>query len=481
MDPLPELKTVVGNLKEVYQPIFGHDEFGNEASRKCEDRLRHIMGVHHALVRQLGRPIRVLDLGCAQGWFGFHLAQAGAQVLGVDYLQDNINVCHMLLLENRQLAIRFQADEIEKIVGTLGDDQFDLVLGLSVFHHLCLHNGKEATRDIVTRIMQKIPTGIFEMALATEQPGFAAAQPEHSDYLIAPQPFYRIIAHHETHLNSTRPLYYCSRVFWYLGGEMGAFDAHADNGRGRRYFFGDTSMAKLYDVTGDYGAINRYAITQAAQFLQSPPVGYEWSPKLVQSGGDENTAWLVQEKIKGVRLSDVITNGGDYDARDILRGVLQQLAQLEKTGLYHADLRVWNIIMGENNFPYLIDYNEISTAKRDCVWPDDIFLAFFLFVNEVVTRRVFDTEPSRPPFISPYNMPQPYRAWLEQTWAKPVSEWHFAFLLATLDAPVVPVADSANALWMQSIEQNIDTLNVTVRSMGALVMRLHDVVRAKKP
>jgi O-antigen chain-terminating methyltransferase len=485
MPSLPELRTLVAELREVYQPIFGHSELSGAASRNSEARLRDVMAVYHALARQLQRPLRVLDLGCAQGWFGFNLAHAGAQVLGVDYLEENINVCNMLALENPHLHIRFKPMEIEIVAGFLEKDQFDLVLGLSVFHHLCFNDGKEAARDLLDKIFEKVPTGILEMALASESPAWAAAQPENPDYLIERQPFYRVIAHHATHLSSSRPLYFCSRRYWYLDGEMSEFSAFSDNGRGRRYFFGEKMLAKLYRTTGERGEINRYAVEQSARFLKSPPAGYEGAPKLYQFGEANGVAWLVQDKLPGIMLDELIRDGKPYDERAILLGVLKQLAVLERAGLYHADVRVWNILVGPDGAPRLIDYNEISEAKRDCVWPDSVYLAFFIFVNEVVTHRQFDTEPSRPPFISPFNLQEPYRSWLMQIWRIPVGEWSFGFLLETLEnltlsgKGAAKGGDSAEALWMQSIEQNLDSLNATVRSMSQLVLKLHEVVTAK--
>jgi O-antigen chain-terminating methyltransferase len=479
---LPELKTLVDALSEVYQPIYGHSELSRFEPRSCEERLQQIVKVHDALARHLQRPVRVLDLGCAQGWFSLHLAHAGAQVLGIDYQAANINVCNMLVLENRHLSVRFKVMEIEQVPELLQDNAFDLVLGLSVFHHLCLHNGKEATRALLGGIAEKTSVCLLELALASEPTHWAPAQPESPEYLIAQIPFYRVLSYHATHLSAvSRPLYFCSRHLWYLNDAIDAFTQWHDNGRGRRYFFGDKRLAKLYRTTGEYGAINRYALTHAAAFLQKPPEGYVWAPALIDAGKTPDSAWLVQEKIQGEMLGALMQAGTAYDARQIVRGVLQQLAVLERAGLFHADVRVWNIVVDETGFPRLIDYNEISEAKRDCVWPESPFLAFLIFVNEVVTRRQLGTELSRPPFISPHNLPEPYRFWALQLWRQPVSTWRFAFLLETLDTlsdHPANAADDADALWMQCIEQNLYTTHETIQAMSGLLRQIHAVVMA---
>ena len=59
---------LVSRLPEVYQPVWGHPELSTAVSRGCEDRLIHIAAIYRGLEAQLERPLRVLDLGCAQGF-----------------------------------------------------------------------------------------------------------------------------------------------------------------------------------------------------------------------------------------------------------------------------------------------------------------------------------------------------------------------------------------------------------------------------
>ena len=483
MTSLPSLGELVAALPEIYQPIYGHPEFDSRAARTLEDRLAQILGVYEALSRKLGRPLRVLDLGCAQGWFDFHLARAGAEVLGIDILAANINVCNMLALENRGLKARFKLAEIEQIPALLADQNFDLVLGLSVFHHLCFHNSKEATRELVKSILDKIPAGIFEFAVNGEPVSWAAALPADPAFLIDHAPFYRQLSEHRTHLSPVnRPLYFCSSRFWYFDGQAGEFETWKRNERGRAYYFGQDTVAKLYDITGEFADSNRNAIRRAAQFLQNPPPGFP-VPRLRQTGEANGQAWLVQDKIEGESL-DTLLQAGTYDPRKVLKDVLGGLATLEKTGLYHGDVRTWNVLVDAAGNAHLIDYNEITAAKKDCVWPWHPFLAFFLFVHEVTTGKTFYTEPTRQPFISPYNLPEPYRSWGGAFWALPPAEWRFATLLESLEhlpqtpQPLPPPDPAAVALWMESTEQFMNSFAELSLSVEAPFRHLVDTVMA---
>lgn len=74
------LDKLVSELPEIYQTIFGHPEWDGEAVRDCHERLALITKQYDHLSRELGRPLRVLDLGCAQASSAL-VSPAGGQAL----------------------------------------------------------------------------------------------------------------------------------------------------------------------------------------------------------------------------------------------------------------------------------------------------------------------------------------------------------------------------------------------------------------
>jgi O-antigen chain-terminating bifunctional methyltransferase/kinase len=68
------------------------------------------------LQRLLGRPLKVLDLGCAQAYFTLNLAERGAIVHGVDFLDRNIAVCNALARENPALQVSFETGRVEEAI-----------------------------------------------------------------------------------------------------------------------------------------------------------------------------------------------------------------------------------------------------------------------------------------------------------------------------------------------------------------------------
>ena len=99
---------LVSNLPEVYQPVYGHPELSSQVSRPSQDRFEIIAQIHDSLQRLLDRPLNVLDLGCAQGYFSLNLAERGASVRGVDFLDKNVLLCQALAEENPLLNAVFE-------------------------------------------------------------------------------------------------------------------------------------------------------------------------------------------------------------------------------------------------------------------------------------------------------------------------------------------------------------------------------------
>ncbi|WMQ73331.1 MAG: Ubiquinone biosynthesis O-methyltransferase, mitochondrial [Sodalis sp.] len=80
-----------------------------------------------------------MDLGCAQGFFCLSLAERGDTVKGIDLQDENISVCCALADENPQVDASFDAPE---------SDQYDMAIGLSVFHHIVHRHGVARTQRL---------------------------------------------------------------------------------------------------------------------------------------------------------------------------------------------------------------------------------------------------------------------------------------------------------------------------------------------
>lgn len=465
---MSEIVSLVSDLPEIYQVIYGHPELSERVSRPCHDRLVKVTQVHDALQHLLGRPLNVLDLGCGQGFFSLNLAERGAKVHGVDFLDKNIAVCKALAQEHPQLEVSFEINRVEEVVAGLEPDQYDLILGLSIFHHLVYEKGADEVKGLLERAATRSGALIVELALHAEPLYWGPAQPQDPRALLEPIAFVHEIAWHQTHLSSIpRPLYVVSNRYWVFAGQAGGFDTWSTDPHmlacgyhegSRRYFFNKETVVKLYRFDHSRGEYNKVEFLQEKLLLANPPPGFP-VPVCYLSGENTSEGWNVVERLPGRLLLNLLRDGAAVDHRGVLLSVLDQLAALEAVGLYHGDVRTWNILVTDDGSVALIDYGSISSKKQDFGWPGNLFLSFFILVCEVVTGRVDTPNPLRTIAISPYVMPQPYCTWAKSLWQRPLADWSFRHLHDTLlqlpvNAGEDPTLQPFEA-WMKATEEAI--------------------------
>jgi O-antigen chain-terminating methyltransferase len=469
---------IILDIPEVYQPIYGHPNLSQEISRACIDRLEKIIEVHDVLAAAIGRSLRVLDLGCAQGFFSLSLAARGATVHGVDLLDKNIAVCEALAEENSDLKATFEIGRLETVIVGLEQGQYDLILGLSVFHHIVHEHGIEQVRQWLTHAVQMTSVIVLELALNTEPLYWAISQPQNPLELLAGCVFVHEVGRFSTHLSSVvRPMIVVSNRYWVLGSHAEAFQswstephslAHDTHQGSRRYYYGEHYFAKIYQFNSEGGAHNRAEFSKESTFLAAEHKGFR-SPKLLTSGFNEREGWVVMDRLHGKLLLDALRDKDEIDAVAVLRSVLVQLVALESEGLYCNDVRTWNVMLLTDGSLQLIDFGSISPVPRDCVWPENIFLAFNIFVHELSTGQVDDPRPIRKFAISPYNLQEPFRSWAMALWRQSPSDWSFRRMLELLeDLPNLKPVDStesAGDVWARAIESAMQAQKVVFQDL----------------
>ncbi|OAX85703.1 kinase [Xanthomonas nasturtii] len=448
---------LVAALPEKYQPIFAHPELTDGSSRGCEDRLLLIRQCAQRLQATLGRPLRVLDLGCAQGFFSLNLAADGHTVHGVDFLDLNINVCKALAAENPSFAASFEHGTVEDVIDRLEPGRYDLVLGLSVFHHLVHARGILSVSELCRKLSEKTAAGVFELALHEEPLYWAPSLPQDPAEILSSYAFLRLLSRQETHLSAvSRPLYFASSQFWYVDGIIGDFtswtaESHA-HGRGthlqsRRYYFGPQVFVKRMTLAvEDRAEINLREFVNEVEFLSNPPLGYP-APRLIASLNDSRDLFLARSMMDGRLLSQAIDDGSAYDADEIIAQILEQLVLLERAGLYHNDVRCWNILITPEMRAVLIDYGAISTNAADCSWLEDLLFSFLITVKEILERRVVPPSPSREPALDFTTLPARYCNAFVALFGQNRSQLTFALLqqcLQQADAAPAPLPEWAS-------------------------------------
>ena len=311
-----------------------------------------------------------------------------------------------------------------------------MVLGLSVFHHIIHIAGVKQVQQWLQHLGNCITVMIFELALKAEPLYWGSSQPDHPHELLAQFAYYHQISEFKTHLSPiTRPLFVASNtriilkdfnepfLFW-------GHKSHPDNfeNKFRRYYFADNFICKLYqiDLDDNYVARAHTEIQNEIYFAKHPILEFNAAKLLSYDVGLEQ-ACMVYEKVPGKLLSEKLKFNETIDINKTLENLLEQLVILENHNLYHDDVRTWNIIISDAAQLYLIDYGSISKHKVDCTWPGNIFQSFFILVNELVLKSK-SINYIRTGEINPFNLPEPYRSWLNTFWQTPPQQWRFSLL-----------------------------------------------------
>ena len=190
-------------------------------------------------------------------------------------------------------------------------------------------------------------------------------------------------------------------------------------------------MVKRYCFHHSRGWLNRQEFEREVAFFEKVPDGFS-APACLATSVCEVEGWVVLERLPGQLLLELLENKADLDRMSVLRSVLEQLAVLEAAGLYHNDVRAWNILIEPDGATILLDAGSISSDQQDCVWPENIFLSFFIFVHELLTGEIAPTDSLRLHRMTPYSLPSPYRDWAASIWRYSVEEWSFALMLDRL-------------------------------------------------
>lgn len=443
-----DIKELVARLPECYQPIFNFPQLNERISRQCDDRLVVIRRALQDLSQLYGRPLRVLDLGCAQGFFSLSVADLAESVLGIDYLAANIDVCNAARDAANLSHVRFETGDITDIIQRIAPGEFDVVLGLSVFHHLCHTQGWPVVAQQLKHLAGVAEVLLLELAEASEALYWAPSLPADKLELVHDIGFIYPLGVFPTHLGEVeRSLYFCSDRIWHLGSSTQRFERWTEQSHEfagtvhqgtRRYFFAKDWVAKTIRFVGMLTDHNRREFANESRFFSTlaPRVGPSVPMLEAQSvGSNPEFGHVVTKRLAGRTLAEMIVKGEDFDEALVLRQVLTQLSQLEQAGLYHRDVRVWNILVDQSMNVRLLDLAAINEVAADDSWPFDLFVSFLLFVGEVTSKSVPRVHLFRRPSLSSAWLREPYRSWFDSIWAQSHRDWTFAGFLALLDAP----------------------------------------------
>ncbi|SOD93753.1 phosphotransferase [Blastococcus haudaquaticus] len=370
---LQKLRSLAAQV-EPYQPAYGLPGVIAEPARDSVDRCRAIENHFGGRVR--GK--RLLDVGSSLGFVCYWFADRGMVTEGWEGNPANAEVAQLIgELNGVPSRIRTQLFDADS-VATIGPGQFDVVTLLSVLHHVVYHQGLEQTQVLMRDLLQRVPVLVLELARKGEDPDlfWDASLPEDElDIFALVRDEVEIVqlGMFGTHLSDkARPLYVVSRKervsvndreYAVTSSRAEAYPGSAAvvDHESRRYMWGDGVFIKQYRLAERTSA-NARLITHEISAL----IGIQHlsrAPRLIDYEVSGDVATVVYGRVAG----DLLETGAPLPAEQIdaiVGEILAALRELHGEGLFHNDVRSWNILW-DGTTARLIDYADTSSTDFD--------------------------------------------------------------------------------------------------------------------
>ena len=373
-DTIDELRTLVARV-EPYQPIYNLPDIIAEPKRETRERCEAI----EAAIGPV-RGKRILDIGSSLGYLCFYFQDRNARAEGWDYDAANILVARKAA-KITGISPGFYVKELNlETLKDLPSNQFDLVIVLSVFHHIIHARGLDYVQRLVRELLDKTPCLFVELAKRGEDPTLVWDKSQPVDelaifQLVRDSVDIKKIGDFHNHLSDkTRPLYMVStkktvevgsRRYSYHVASNEAYERSPMTMMQvrRRYYYSDEYVIKEYSTDGENAEENvgqmLSEIVVYLNVLRKTKVFH--APVLVDYDIGADYIKVVLERIDGTLVSETTKGRAAGSVERLLTDTLRTLADLRRLGLNHNDVRSWNIIVNQEGF-FLIDYGLASAT-----------------------------------------------------------------------------------------------------------------------
>ena len=154
-------------------------------------------------------------------------------------------------------------------------------------------------------------------------------------------------------------------------------NALGDEILGRRYYLSSSVVAKKFDFSGKFGRLNKVELLREIRYLRQVT-----RPRLLAIEIGHEGGLVARECINGSLLIDKWRDPNGTAILRTLCNTLEKLVELEKAGLYHHDLRPWNILMTPDGNIELIDFGSIHKRKTRHCFEDVLSLLSWFYTNK---------------------------------------------------------------------------------------------------
>ena len=284
--------------------------------------------------------------------------------------------------EHPDYKIKFVHAQVGNFIQKIKNDEYDLVLGLSVFHWVVKQSGFQYTQELFSNLAEKITVGLFEFSLAQEFPDINL--PKNYREFLKDYFFVRVLKYYTWNEKRKfqRPLCFASEKYAHFD-DWGILKIDQTSSKDRKHFICDDKFVKIVDMRLDM-------VQNEIQFLKDLG-GQNGLPKLHTTSQETDETgtrtFIVIDKIKGFTLSKMISKIPDLGEWNVIEQLLRWMIFFEKHGYYQMDLTPTNFIYNEVGKIIPIDFGLVIRKPISIRWPFNIRLNFIGFMNVFFIRQ----------------------------------------------------------------------------------------------
>lgn len=375
---------------EFYQPLYEVDfpsvyTFFNPIKRDDTSKERAKL-IHEYLKSDIRyKKLNILDVGSSLGYMPLYFGNLNNRVLGIDSNSNNIAVSEFLAQLNNNPDISFKSSSFDDEFVKNMPYHYDVTFIFSVLHHIIREKGIDFVQDLMVNLLDKSPILFVELAIKEEKVDFPwrSSLPDNPLDIFSKCKNLSIekIGEFKTHLSDVkRPLYVVKKQSITVNNQ--SYDYNSMNLRGynhndpdgmdtrtRRYYASDEYYIKEIVATDDTA---KNEAKQLTSFFQNNKllISAIPTPKLIDWEQTDNRFIFIFEKIKGAKLlADQLRNLDSKQKIDIAKQTINIMSIMEQSGVYHNDIRTWNLMLKENQDNtfkvFVIDFDMASNNKTE--------------------------------------------------------------------------------------------------------------------
>ena len=324
------------------------------------------------LEKYLGRKLKILEIGSAQGFFGLQLAEKGHKVVSIEWEDENIQfISNLRKSFPDTLPFEIFKIGVDRIV-ELNEIEFDLSISMGSLVHVYRTLNLSAQENFFSFIKKNSKFAIWDIPIFEENASWnwAIKQNPIEDFISAA--FLYELGRFRRHSRGSQwPLILTSENFAYTGDQVFKFESsqvHTEHPfsdgtqNSRRTINLGSKILKI-----EINARNQKSTTSIfgeKRFLENKLITEDNNfhfPKVISANSGVYVSQFSREPVEGIRL-DLALNS--QNRTEILSSFVSLTTSLALSGIFPNDLRPWNLLW-DGSACKLIDFSTSDFVDND--------------------------------------------------------------------------------------------------------------------